>query len=106
MASAGDIAETRANTGLESDDETYTDAVMGAYIDSLGVAGASAKIWQQKAALLVELAVDVTEAGASHKFSDLHKNALAMSKYWAGVYDAELAPASTGPVVNTIVRET
>lgn len=104
MATASDIAEVRANTNEPDNTLPYTDAVVGAYIDSLGVAGASAKIWQQKAATLVETSVDVTEAGASHKFSDLHKNALAMSKYWDAIAAAEFAPA-TGPVVNSIVRE-
>lgn len=61
------------------------------------VNAAAADLWRQKAAKFSGL-VDVTEAGSSRKFSDLHKNALAM----ATRYDAlgSGADAVTGVVVN------
>lgn len=101
MASASDIAEVRRNTD-EPTDATYTDTVIGGYIDSLGVAGAAAKIWREKAAQYATL-VDVTEAGASHKFSDLNKNALAMAAYWEGLVVPDAA-VSGRPKVKKIVR--
>lgn len=96
MASAGDIAEVRLNTD-EPSDETWTDEVIGGYIDTLGVAGASSKIWGQKAGRYASL-VDTTEAGASHAFSDLSKNAIAMEKLWAAKEDED------NPVVTTAAR--
>ena len=95
MASRSDIDTVRKNVAEPSQD-TFTDAVIGAAVDRVGVAGASAELWSQKAAALAEL-VDVSEAGASHKFSDLHKNALAMSAHWS-----KLALVATGVVSERI----
>jgi len=81
MASSSEIAEVRKNTS-EATQTTWTDAVLGTYIDTFGVAGASAKVWEQKAAEMAEL-VNVTEAGASHSFSNAYKQALEMAKYWS-----------------------
>jgi hypothetical protein len=100
MASASDIAQVRRNTG-EPTTTNYTDQVISDYIDVVGVAGASARIWEEKAATWADL-VNTTEAGASHAFSDLNKNATAQAKYW---HDQELKP-TTGPVVHTIERRT
>lgn len=106
MAGSGDITAVRSNTGLESDDAKWTDTALSNLIDALGVAGASASVWRAKSARFVEDGVDVTEGGASHKFSDLHKNALAMAKYWDGQVTAEVeAETPSGPRVNDIVRE-
>lgn len=104
MASASDIEDVRRNTA-EPTEVNYTDEALSDLIDALGVAGASAEIWGEKAASAASL-VDVTEAGASHKFSDLHKNALAMQKHWKGLADAEVAPATSGrPKVRVIERQ-
>lgn len=43
-----------------------------------------ASIWRVKAARYAEL-VDVSEAGSSRKFSDLHKNALTMAAKYEGL---------------------
>lgn len=99
MASVSDIAEVRRNTN-EPTAATYTDAMIGSFVDSLGVAGASAKIWGEKAGVYAELA-DVTEAGASHKFSDLHRNALNMETYWSTL---TVTATSSRPKVKKIVR--
>lgn len=105
MAEASEITEVRENTGLAEDDATYTDEVLGALIDANGVNGASAKVWRRIAATYVT-ATDVTEAGASHKFSDLHKNALAMAasyeKAAAVVIEEAIIDA---PRVSVIERE-
>lgn len=80
MASAGDILDVRRNT-YELTTDNYSDENLSDLIDAKGVAGASAEVWGEKAAKYADL-VDVTEAGASHKFSDLHKNALTMQGFW------------------------
>lgn len=105
MASVSDIVEVRKNTN-ESSDETYLDELIGAYIDAYGVAGATAQIWREKAAEFASL-VDVTESGATHKYSDLYKSALAMSAKWEGLVPIEPDPPSpdSGRVkVKKIVR--
>lgn len=81
MASAGDILQVRRNTNEPDTSGTYSDSVLSNMIDELGLEGASAAIWSEKAATYAEL-VDTTEAGASHKFSNLHQNALRMAAYW------------------------
>lgn len=96
MASASDITTVRGNTNEPDDVAPYTDDYVSGLIDANGIAGASAAIWEQKAASLSEM-VDVTEAGASHKFSDLFKSASAMASYWRGQED-ELAEALSGRV--------
>lgn len=104
MADASDIAVVRANTASPDNVDPFTDEFVSDLIDALGVAGASAAIWRQKAASYVTM-TDVTEAGASHKFTDLHKNALAM----AAAYDKQVVgEVETEDVVrvNEIVRET
>lgn len=66
-----------------------------------------AAIWRIKAARFSEL-VDVSEAGSSRKFSDLHKNALAM----AATYDKRAVETEVGvalgvrPTTRAIVRPT
>lgn len=102
MASVSDIEEVRRNTAETSSSSSFTDAVLGAYIDDLGVAGAAAKVWEEKAASYVEL-VDTTEAGASHKFSDLLKNAQSQATYW-GAKAVVAVDVSGRPKVRKIVR--
>lgn len=104
MADASDIAAVRLNTN-EPTDATFSDDAIGVLVDELGVAGASASIWGVKAGSYSEL-VDVTEAGASHKFSDLHKNALAMQKHWEGQALLLITPVASGrPKVRQIERQ-
>lgn len=103
MADASDIQQVRLNVD-EPTDETYSDDAIGLLVDALDVAGASASIWLQKAAKFASL-VNVTEAGSTHNFSDLHKNALAMAKTYTEV-EITVGVSATGPVIKTIVRET
>lgn len=51
---------------------------------------AAVTIWTAKAASYASL-VDVTESGSSRKMSDLHKNALAMTKHYASLLESEIA---------------
>jgi hypothetical protein len=76
MATQPEIEEVRANTD-EPNDTNWSDTDLEELIDSDGVNGASSIIWRRKAASYAKL-VDTSEAGASHAFSDLHKNALQM----------------------------
>lgn len=97
MASSDDIATVRKNTN-EVTESKWTDTTLDGLIDSFGVAGASAKVWEQKAAEAAEL-VNTTEAGASHAYSDLHKHCLAMADYW---YDQQYATDNPTPVLNRV----
>lgn len=104
MASVSDIETVRLNTN-ESTTETYSDDAIGALVDASGVAGATASIWEQKAARFSEL-VNVSEAGASHAFSDLHKNAVTMAAYWGKKNDVEDGTGTAGrPRIRKIERE-
>lgn len=104
MASAADIATVRRNTDEPTDANGYTDAVIGGYVDAGDVSSASATIWREKAGKLVQLSgASVTEGGASHKYGDLQKAALAMADH----YDAQVASAGAveeRPTVSVIER--
>lgn len=102
MASPGDIQQVRINTN-EFGSDPYPDQLISDKIDALGVAGASASMWEEKAGKYADLA-DVSEAGASHKFSDLSKNALAMWKHWTDQQVVEVPVAEGHPVVRVIER--
>lgn len=104
MASPGDIAIVRVNTAEPNDVEPYTDSYIGGLIDASGVTGATLTIWEQKLATF-STSVDVTEAGASHKFSDLFKNAQAMVAYWQKKYDDENGGSTSDGVLRVKVIE-
>ncbi len=98
MASAAEISVVRVQINEPDNVTPYTDAEIRALIDAGDTDSATATVWRRKAATYAEL-VDTTEAGASHKFSDLHKNALMM----AAQYDtAEVESARAK--VHKIVR--
>lgn len=104
MASAGDIATVRQYTGNLENADPFTDEFIGLLIDASGVASAVAHIWERLSVQYSTL-VDVTEAGATHKFSDLFKNAVAMRDYWATKAANAANPAVEGRVVvRKIVR--
>jgi hypothetical protein len=88
MASASDIMLVRGNTN-ETDTSVLTDPTLSALIDDLGVTGATAHLWSLKVARFVE-EVDVSEAGASHKFSDLFVHAKEMALLWSKRLDEEV----------------
>lgn len=96
MATQPEIDEVRANTD-EPTDKNWSDLGLGELVDSNGVNGASSIIWRRKAASYAKL-VDTSEAGASHAFSDLHKNALEMADRF------ELLSISDGGALGTTGR--
>lgn len=101
MADTGDIVAVRENTATVGD-ANYTDEEIGALIDAYGIDVASATIWERKAATYADL-VNVSEAGSSHSFSDLHKNALDMADIYTKKEAAK--PSAIGrPRVRKIVR--
>lgn len=106
MATASDILILRGNVNELADADPYTDAALGMLVDAMGVAGASRSIWQRKAAEFSTM-VDVSEAGASHKFSSLFDHAKTLALYWesqeATAPDAPTA-ADGHPRVTRIVR--
>lgn len=103
MATGADIAEVRRNVDEQSDD-TYSDDYISALVDAGSIASASARIWRQKAAAYADL-VNVSEAGSSHQFSDLSKNALAMAASFDVQASGEAVAESGGRVVvRSIVR--
>lgn len=103
MATPQDIAMVRRNTN-EPTTESYTDDEIGDYVDAAGVSVATVIIWRQKAATYAEL-VDVSEAGASRKFSDLHKHALSMADEFEPKADGTTPGATTARAkVHKIVR--
>lgn len=105
MATAEEIAQVRASISEPDDIAPYTDAYLSALIDESGTNGATLLVWRQKAANY-STKVDVTEAGATHKFGDLFKNAQSMVKYWGDIVTSEAIPStpSVGPRVKRIVR--
>jgi len=104
MASASDIELVRINT-VEQTDDVFSDSYIGQLIDENGVTGATAMIWESKAARYSTV-MDVSEAGASHKFSDLFKNAKDMALLWRGKVTLETVEVTTGRVrVKVIDRQ-
>lgn len=106
MATEAEIAYVR-RMASEPTETIFSDEMISAMIDADGTDATIASIWETKAASFVT-SVDVTEAGASHKFSDVYKNAAAMAAYWrkklADAVDDE-EEAATGRVkVRKIVR--
>lgn len=102
MADPSDIVIVRNNTN-EPTTTPYTDDYIGGLIDVAGVTGATVEIWKQKVARY-STSVDVTEAGATHKFSELFDNALKMLAYWEGVAESEIPGTLTGVRVRVIER--
>jgi hypothetical protein len=102
MASSSDIETVRLNTD-EPTQDTYSDSELGVLVDANGVAGASAIVWEQKAARYAGL-VNVSEAGASHSFSDLHKNAINMASVFGKQTDVVSGVVSSRTKVRKIER--
>jgi hypothetical protein len=100
MATVDEIGEVRLKADEHDNSEPFTDDYLASLIDALGVNATIASVWRTKAARFAKL-VDVTEAGASHKFSDLFKQASLMAAQW----EADNVTETSGrPVVNSIVR--
>lgn len=102
MASVSDISTVRLQTGETAVAAPYTDEYVGALIDASDVTGATITIYEQLMAKYSKL-VDVSEAGASHKFSDLYANAKKQAEYYRSIAGTTL-PTVTGTKVKKVVR--
>lgn len=105
MATAAEVARVRLNTN-EADDTLHDDTAFGELIEEHGVAGASAVVWLDKAAVYADL-VNTSEAGASHSYSRLHEQALKMAAEWRKVATEESDEAGQEyrPRVHLIERQ-
>lgn len=93
MATAEEIAAFRLLIDEADDEHPYSDLALGLRLDDAdSVKGLAADIWYEKAAAYASL-VSVSESGSSRQMSDLHKNALAMSK---ALRDADPETPGTG----------
>ncbi len=83
MANAADIARLRELISEPDDNEPrFSNARLSEEIDLQGsVVSAAASMWRLKAAEAADL-VNTSEAGSSHSFSELHKNALRMAAHF------------------------
>ena len=82
MATAEEIAAFRLLISEEKDELPYSDAILGARLDSAASnESLAAQIWREKAATFAGL-VSVSESGSSRQLSDLHANALKMAEHF------------------------
>lgn len=92
MATSEEIAQAKSLVP----ETTLTDEQIGAIIDaSKCMNEAVAKLWGQLAGKYSSL-VNISEAGSSRSMGDLHKNALAMAKYYTDLGCGEVTPPTTG----------
>jgi hypothetical protein len=94
MASADELAALRRATDTTTADAVYTDGLITPLIDSLGVNGAAAVIWREKAAKYAAL-VSTTEAGSSRSMSDLYTHAKEMAEMYERLAANEETPVDT-----------
>jgi hypothetical protein len=94
MATAAEVASLRRAAAIDPEDEVYTDSLLGAMFDDIGLQSAAAAIWREKASVAAGL-VDTTESGSTRRLSQLHDQALAMGKAWEPVPEAEDAGTSS-----------
>jgi hypothetical protein len=104
MARAEDVNRVRRNVDEPDDSNGYSDEDIGDLIDKAGIDGASALVWREKAAKFASL-VDVTEAGATHRFSALSGNALKMAQQYDDMAAEPDKVPAVGPVIRTIERD-
>lgn len=104
MATVVDIATVRLQTGQEENVPPYDDAYLGGLVDASGVNGATITIYEQLMAKYAKL-VDVSEAGASHKFSDLYDNARKQVDYYRSLTGSSI-PETAAVRVKKIVKTT
>jgi hypothetical protein len=77
----------------------FDDAELLALIDSKGITGAAAELWDVNVSATASL-VDITESGSSRKNSQAHDKAKEMAEYYRNLYAAELEllnPVDTTP---------
>ena len=104
MASQEEIAALRLLINEPDDSNGWTDERLSIIIDgTTSMQEAASKVWTSKAGTFSTL-VDVAESGSSRKLSDLHKNALAMAKYFDQQHEEALPVPADYTVVNRIRR--
>jgi len=105
MATPQEVEELRRITGYDAVDP-YDDPQLSALIDASSVYRVAARLWNEKAAEYSGY-VHIQESGSSRNMGDLHKNALAMAKYYLGLAKEDEAPADVTGHARTraIVRE-
>lgn len=91
MASADELGALRRATDTTTADPVYTDGLVSPLIDSLGVNGAAAVIWREKAAKYASM-VSTTEAGSSRSMSDLFNHATEMAAMYERLADEDVVP--------------
>lgn len=103
MASVEEVASLRRMVA-EPTDTTYTDEALSALIDTEeSVEGAAGVVWREKAASAATL-VNVSESGSSRSLSDIHKNALAMAKFYEALDVTEDEIIAAAPFTSSIER--
>lgn len=103
MAEPEDIDRVRKGTN-EPTTANYSDEYIGDLVDAIGVSGACVSIWEDKSAKFSTMG-DVSEAGASHKLSQLYDNAMKMLAYWKAQAEEEAGGSPSGrPKVRKIQR--
>lgn len=104
MASPEDIATLRDLVAEPDDTNGWTDAKLGALLDTPMTINASAShVWSVKAAELATL-VDVAESGSSRKLGDLYKNAKEMAAHFKALDDEDVGEVVDVPVIARIRR--
>lgn len=88
MASVDELAALRRAADVDAADTTYTDTLIGTLVDSLGVNGAAAVVWREKAAKYASM-VSVSEAGSSRSMSDLFQHAKEMQELYERLADED-----------------
>jgi hypothetical protein len=103
MASTSEITQLRKNIGEHDASGGYDDEYLEGLIDASDVTGATIAVWREKAAKFSGL-VDTTEAGASHKASDLFRHAKEMLTTWESVNSTVTVETNERVRVKRIVR--
>ncbi len=105
MASDDELAALRRAADVPDTDTVYTDVLLIPLIDSLGVNGAAAVIWREKAGRYASM-VNVTEAGSSRSMSDLYAHAKEMAELYERLATVEEIPVveNTGYTYTTEIE--
>jgi hypothetical protein len=99
VATSDQIAAFRLLIDEKEDKHPYDDVSLSTRLDgAASVAGLAKEVWLEKAAVYASL-VNVSESGSSRSMSDLHKNALAMSK---ALGEADASAPGTGTAVRGV----
>lgn len=99
MATAEEIAAFRLLINQPINAAPYTDEALSDRLDlASSVQSLASIIWSEMAASYASM-VNVSESGSSRSLSDLHKNAIAMAKYFS---DNDPTTPGTGEAVRGV----